>query len=60
MAKSLGDLFAVNVSYNALLERWVAINNRDQDVIGYGENAMDAFSDYILRSTDKREESTDI
>jgi hypothetical protein len=57
MSKPLSELFAVSVSYNELLERWVAINNRDQKIVGYGENAMEAFSDYILRSTDQAEEA---
>jgi hypothetical protein len=55
MAKALGNLFGISVSYNEALERWVAINNRDQKIIGYGENAMEAFDDYIIKSTETQE-----
>jgi hypothetical protein len=51
MSKPLGNLFGITVSYNEALERWVAIDNRDQKTIGYGEKPMEAFDDYIIKST---------
>lgn len=51
MAKPLDDLFGVNVSYDETLKAWVAVNNRDQLVQGYGPNPMDALSDYVMKSS---------
>ncbi len=39
--------FGITVSFNEGLERWVAIDNRTQEVIGYGETSMQALFDYL-------------
>jgi hypothetical protein len=58
MTKPINELFGVNVSYDETLKTWVAVNNRDQEIQGYGSNAMDALSDYVMKSTEPGEEST--
>jgi len=39
--------FGIMVSFNEGLERWVATDNREHEVIGYGETSMEALFDYL-------------
>jgi hypothetical protein len=57
MTQPLDDLFGVNVSYDETLQTWVAVNNRDKEVRGYGSNPMDALTDYAMKSPGQSEES---
>lgn len=43
--------FAITVTYNEIFKRWVAIDNKTQEIIGYGNTSEEAFIDYLKQNT---------
>lgn len=41
------DYFGITVSFNEGLDQWVAIDNRGQDHIGYGDSSISALINYL-------------